>query len=74
MPLYSFDCPKCQTRVQKALVPGAKRWMDCPNCGTMMKRQDYTRESTHLDDRKKQEEYYKNKIDEAEWKKKHGRM
>lgn len=67
IPLYSFDCPKCGTRVQKALVK-SQRWMDCPRCGTMMKRQDYTKEPTYLDDQKTRDEYNMEKIKERKWK------
>ena len=66
MALYSFDCPNCHTRVQKALVTH-QRWMDCPRCGTMMKRQDYTKENTYLDDQKTMDEYNMDKIKEREW-------
>ena len=67
MPIYSFDCPKCHTRVQKALVKH-QRWMDCPRCGAMMKRQDYTKENTYLDKRKDIDDYNMGKIEEIKWK------
>jgi len=67
MPLFSFDCPKCGARVQKALVTH-QRWMDCPKCGTMMKRQGYTRENTYLDDQKGRDEHNMEKIKEMKWK------
>ena len=67
MPLYSFDCPKCFSRVQKALVTN-QRWMDCPNCGTMMKRQGYTKESSYLDDQKSRDKYNEEKIRELKYK------
>ena len=66
MPLYSFDCPKCGVRVQKALVTH-QHWMDCPRCGTMMKRQDYTKEPTYLDDKKSMDAYNMDKIMERQW-------
>ena len=72
MPLYSFDCPKCGARVQKALVT-SQRWMDCPRCGEMMKRQGYTKENTYLDDKKTRDEYNLEKIKEIEWRKKYGK-
>ena len=66
MPIYSFDCPECHTRVQKALVK-RQRWMDCPRCGAMMKRQDYTKENTYLDNRKGIDAYNMEKVREREW-------
>ena len=66
MPLYSFDCPKCGLRIQKALVT-YQRWMDCPRCGEMMKRQDYTKERCYLDDQKTMDEYHMEKIKERKW-------
>jgi len=66
MPLYSFDCPSCGRRVQKALV-GSQRWMDCPACGHMMKRQDYTKELSYLDDQKSRDAYNMEKIKEVEY-------
>jgi len=66
IPLYSFDCPECHTRVQKALVK-RQRWMDCPRCGAMMKRQDYTKENTYLDNRKGIDAYNMEKVREREW-------
>jgi len=71
MPLYSFDCPKCHARVQKALVT-SQRWMDCPRCGAMMKRQDYTKEPTYLDDKKSMDNYNLDKIKEREWNERKG--
>lgn len=65
MPLYSFDCPHCGRRVQKALVT-AQRWMDCPACGHMMKRQGYTKEPTYLDDQKSRDAHNMEKIKELE--------
>lgn len=67
IPLYSFDCPECGLRVQKALVKD-RRWMDCPRCGAMMKRQDYTKEPFYLDDKKSTDAYNMEKIEEREYK------
>lgn len=72
MPIYSFDCPKCHRRVQKAFATD-RRWMDCPACGAMMKRQGYTRESSYLDDQKSREQYNKEKADELKWRQEHGK-
>ena len=66
MPLYSFDCSKCGARVQKALVT-SQRWMDCPKCGEMMKRQGYTREPSVYDGQKTMEAYNMEKVRERQW-------
>jgi len=42
--------------------------MDCPNCGTMMKRQGYTKESSYLDDQKSRDKYNEEKIRELKYK------
>lgn len=65
-PFFSFDCPKCKARVQKALVTH-QRWMDCPRCGEMMKRQGYTKEATYLDDQKTRDEFNQEKIRELKY-------
>ena len=65
MAIYSFDCAHCGRRVQKALV-GSQRWMDCPACGHMMKRQGYTKESSYLDDQKSRDAHNMEKIKELE--------
>ena len=73
MPLYSFDCPNCGRRIQKALV-SKQRYMDCPACGTMMKRQDYTKEPSHLDDLSTMTAHNREKAKEVEWRKKNNKL
>jgi len=46
--------------------------MDCPRCGAMMKRQDYTKELTYLDSQKSMDDYNMNKIKEREWNERKG--
>ena len=56
MGIYDFVCSKCGYRIKDVWIPKkgehkGKRWMDCPKCGDMAKKQDYSDKPTHLDRR-----------------------
>lgn len=58
MPLYKFRCPKCGYIIEKVWIPKEgshknQKWMDCPKCAEMAKKEDYSSMPIHLDREKK---------------------